>query len=78
MGIAPTQHFRFIIFRGTLLNYDRLPFPMLAVIEILDGVLDRKFLYPARKKFNSESPLGISRIITSGGGRVQNASDRPY
>ena len=51
---------------------------MLAVIEILGGVLDRKFLYPARKKFNSESPQGISRIITSGGGRVQNGSDRGY
>ena len=50
---------------------------MSAVIEILGGVLDRKFLYPALNKFNSESGLGDSRIITSGGGRVQNASERP-
>ena len=51
---------------------------MSAVIEILDGALDRKFLYPVLNKFNSESGLGDSRMITSGGGRVQNASDRPY
>ena len=54
---------------------------MSAVIEILIHadwkVLDRKFLYTALNKFNSESGLGDSRMITSGGGRVQNAGIGP-
>ena len=41
-------------------------------------MLNKKFLYPALNKLDSESGPGDSRIITSGGGRVKDAGDRDY